>query len=233
MSRNHSRNIHTWVNSSCYICVQKQLYIIQTSYIYREDRYRGLLNKEADKILSHSPIDAISHWYISILSHCRNVSLPFQWMIYKPQFDSPGADSAARKYDRVPNMDSVFSVHPPTGVLPPCESMEFKMTYAPPVVRLIDGRTQHMVLVGNTNRQNSISLLKHSKNHYISLKLQKSISLFKIAKINISLQNCKNLYLSLKLQKIKYLSLKGKNQYVSIKMVFGALGLNSLSVWKI
>ena len=36
MSRNHSRNIHTWVNSSCYICVQKQLYIIQTSYIYIE-----------------------------------------------------------------------------------------------------------------------------------------------------------------------------------------------------
>ena len=66
--------------------------------------------------------------------------------------------------------------------------------------------------------QKSISLLKHSKNQYISLKLQKSISLFKIAKINISLQNCKNLYLSLKLQKIKYLSLKGKNQYVSMKL---------------
>lgn len=66
----------------------------------------------------------------------RNVSLPFQWMIYKPQFDSPGADSAARKYDRVPDVDSVFSVHPPTGVLPAAESMEFKITYAPPVVCL-------------------------------------------------------------------------------------------------
>ena len=64
----------------------------------------------------------------------RNVSLPFQWMIYKPQFDSPGSNSASKKYDRVPDVDSVFSIHPPTGVLPPAEQMEFKITYAPPIV---------------------------------------------------------------------------------------------------
>ena len=63
-----------------------------------------------------------------------NVSLPFQWMIYKPQFDSPGSNSASKKYDRVPDVDSVFSIHPPTGVLPPAEQMEFKITYAPPIV---------------------------------------------------------------------------------------------------
>ena len=55
-------------------------------------------------------------------------------MMYKPQFDSPGAESPNKKYDRVPDVDSVFSVHPPTGVLPPAETMEFKITYAPPVV---------------------------------------------------------------------------------------------------
>ena len=64
----------------------------------------------------------------------RNVSLPFQWMIYKPQFDSPGSNSASKKYDRVPDVDSVFSIHPPTGVLPQAEQMEFKITYAPPIV---------------------------------------------------------------------------------------------------
>ena len=64
----------------------------------------------------------------------RNVSFPFQWMIYKPQFDSPGSNSASKKYDRVPDVDSVFSIHPPTGVLPPAEQMEFKITYAPPIV---------------------------------------------------------------------------------------------------
>ncbi|WAQ94358.1 DLEC1-like protein, partial [Mya arenaria] len=47
---------------------------------------------------------------------------------------NPGAGSAARHYDRVPDVDSVFSVHPPTGVLPPNERMDFKITYAPPVV---------------------------------------------------------------------------------------------------
>ena len=57
-------------------------------------------------------------------------------MIYKPQFDSPGSDSANKKYDRVPDVDSVFSIHPPTGVLPPAEQMEFKITYAPPIVSL-------------------------------------------------------------------------------------------------
>ena len=55
-------------------------------------------------------------------------------MIYKPQFDSPGADDGKRKYERVPDVDSVFSVHPPTGILPPNEITEFKITYAPPVV---------------------------------------------------------------------------------------------------
>ncbi|WAQ94651.1 DLEC1-like protein [Mya arenaria] len=70
----------------------------------------------------------------TVVKNLTNVSLPFQWMIYKPQFDSPGAGSAARHYDRVPDVDSVFSVHPPTGVLPPNERMDFKITYAPPVV---------------------------------------------------------------------------------------------------
>ena len=58
-------------------------------------------------------------------------------MIYKPQFDSPGSNSASKKYDRVPDVDSVFSIHPPTGVLPPAEQMEFKITYAPPIVSFL------------------------------------------------------------------------------------------------
>ena len=66
-------------------------------------------------------------------------------MIYKPQFDSPGSNSASKKYDRVPDVDSVFSIHPPSGVLPPAEQMEFKITYAPPIV-------SHMYMVVSNNQ---------------------------------------------------------------------------------
>ncbi|KAK3588190.1 hypothetical protein CHS0354_012251 [Potamilus streckersoni] len=69
-----------------------------------------------------------------VVKNLTNVNLPFQWMIYKPQFDSPGSESAQRKYDRVPDVDSVFSVHPPSGYLTAAEKMEFKITFAPPAV---------------------------------------------------------------------------------------------------
>lgn len=61
-----------------------------------------------------------------------DVELPFQWMIYKP--DMTDVDELDKKPDRVPDVDSVFSVHPPSGMLPPAKEMEFKITFAPPVV---------------------------------------------------------------------------------------------------
>jgi hypothetical protein len=64
----------------------------------------------------------------------RDVELPFQWVIYKP--DMTETDELDKKADRVPDVDSVFSVHPPSGILPPADEMEFKITFAPPVVRL-------------------------------------------------------------------------------------------------
>jgi hypothetical protein len=64
---------------------------------------------------------------------CRNVTLPFQWSIYKPDMSEP-EDPEGKKKDKVPDVDSVFSVHPPNGTLPPAAEMEFKITFAPPVV---------------------------------------------------------------------------------------------------
>jgi hypothetical protein len=43
-------------------------------------------------------------------------------------------DPEGKKKDKVPDVDSVFSVHPPNGTLPPAAEMEFKITFAPPVV---------------------------------------------------------------------------------------------------
>ena len=93
----------------------------------------------------------------------RNVSLPFQWMIYKPQFDSPGSNSASKKYDRVPDVDSVFSIHPPTEVLPPAEQMEFKITYAPPIV-------SYLVV-------SYIQISRHFKHKIVTISLPISVNL--------------------------------------------------------
>ncbi|XP_056008414.1 deleted in lung and esophageal cancer protein 1-like isoform X2 [Ostrea edulis] len=67
-----------------------------------------------------------------VVKNITDVELPFQWMIYKP--DMTDTDELDRKSDRVPDVDSVFSVHPPSGMLPPTAEMEFKITFAPPVV---------------------------------------------------------------------------------------------------
>ncbi|XP_061179869.1 deleted in lung and esophageal cancer protein 1-like isoform X2 [Saccostrea echinata] len=67
-----------------------------------------------------------------VVKNKTDVELPFQWMIYKP--DMTDTDELDKKPDRVPDVDSVFSVHPPSGMLPPAKDMEFKITFAPPVV---------------------------------------------------------------------------------------------------
>ncbi|CAC5401955.1 unnamed protein product [Mytilus coruscus] len=68
-----------------------------------------------------------------IVKNPTNVSLPFQWNIYKPDMSDP-EEMEGRKIDRVPDVDSVFSVHPPNGTLPPAGQIEFKITFAPPIV---------------------------------------------------------------------------------------------------
>lgn len=69
------------------------------------------------------------------------VELPFQWMVYKPIIP-PGnvctEESVLResgKEERVPDLDSVFSVYPTNGILQPLETAQFKFTFAPPTVR--------------------------------------------------------------------------------------------------
>ena len=85
-------------------------------------------------------------------------------MIYKPQFDSPDSKSASKKYDGVPDVDSVFSIHPPTGVLPPAEQMEFKITYVPPIVSsLVDSYIQ---------------ISRHFKHKIVTISLPISVNLW-------------------------------------------------------
>nr|KAG5714264.1 hypothetical protein BaRGS_018481 [Batillaria attramentaria] len=67
-------------------------------------------------------------------------------MVYKPQMPRPKFPSDEDvlpvppnptrdpEEDRVPELDSVFSVHPQSGVLMPAETAEFRVTFAPPVI---------------------------------------------------------------------------------------------------
>ncbi|XP_076461366.1 deleted in lung and esophageal cancer protein 1-like isoform X2 [Babylonia areolata] len=85
---------------------------------------------------------------ISVRNH-TNIELPFQWMVYKPQMpkepvkaltelvgEAPPPQGPTRdpEDDRVPELDSVFSVHPPNGVLELSATTEFRVTFAPPVI---------------------------------------------------------------------------------------------------
>ncbi|PVD31091.1 hypothetical protein C0Q70_10369 [Pomacea canaliculata] len=77
------------------------------------------------------------------VKNCTDVELPFQWMVYKPQMPRGLPENAAapdgliiseQEEDRVPELNSVFSVHPSRGFLMPADTMEFFITFAPPVV---------------------------------------------------------------------------------------------------
>ncbi|XP_060064823.1 deleted in lung and esophageal cancer protein 1-like [Ylistrum balloti] len=69
-----------------------------------------------------------------VVKNCTNVQMPFQWMIYKPEMKEEEDNEGQRKVVRVQDVDSVFSVHPPTGNLPPAGDLEFRVTFAPPLV---------------------------------------------------------------------------------------------------
>uniref|UniRef100_A0A8W8MX88 Deleted in lung and esophageal cancer protein 1 n=1 Tax=Magallana gigas TaxID=29159 RepID=A0A8W8MX88_MAGGI len=87
----------------------------------------------ADNLIRFDELNPFTYTDKSIVvKNKTDVELPFQWMIYKP--DMTDVDELDKKPDRVPDVDSVFSVHPPSGMLPPAKEMEFKITFAPPVV---------------------------------------------------------------------------------------------------
>ncbi|XP_069130810.1 deleted in lung and esophageal cancer protein 1-like isoform X4 [Argopecten irradians] len=78
------------------------------------------------------------------VKNCTNVQMPFQWVIYKPDMKEEEIDGQ-RKIVRAPDVDSVFSVHPPSGNLPPAGDMEFRITFAPPLVNQFHS-VLHMML---------------------------------------------------------------------------------------
>ncbi|KAL5006767.1 hypothetical protein ScPMuIL_015573 [Solemya velum] len=80
-----------------------------------------------------------------VVENLTNVPLPFQWIIYKPVIGGLSPDVVDVQQDRVSDVDSVFSVHPPSGLLSPAQKMEFKVTFAPPLVDEFHS-TLHMLL---------------------------------------------------------------------------------------
>lgn len=68
----------------------------------------------------------------------RNVELPFKWMVYKPIIDASTLlceyNEPTSHAERAVETNGVFSVHPPSGVLKPSETVVFKVTFAPPKV---------------------------------------------------------------------------------------------------
>ena len=110
----------------CTACLQKYFLGVSICYVTR------------------SINDLWRQWFL----YCRNVDLPFQWMVYKPQMPLdmspstkevyeppvPSVVSREQEEDRVPELDSVFSIQPSSGTLPASETTEYKLTFAPPVV---------------------------------------------------------------------------------------------------
>ncbi|ESO99858.1 hypothetical protein LOTGIDRAFT_238688 [Lottia gigantea] len=65
-----------------------------------------------------------------------NVELPFQWLLYKPQFagSTDEEDSMIVTRTRVLDSDTPFSIRPASGSLLPLEEAEFKLIFSPPLV---------------------------------------------------------------------------------------------------
>nr|XP_022304299.1 deleted in lung and esophageal cancer protein 1-like isoform X2 [Crassostrea virginica] len=122
-----------------------------------------LSDVSADSLIRFDELNPFTYTDRSILvKNKTDVELPFQWMIYKP--DMTDTDELDKKPDRVPDVDSVFSVHPPSGMLPPTKEMEFKITFAPPVVDMFHS-VLHLLLQQVPPHQNgSAKSAKSQKN---------------------------------------------------------------------
>ncbi|KAH9519059.1 Deleted in lung and esophageal cancer protein 1 [Bulinus truncatus] len=72
---------------------------------------------------------------ISIRNYTK-VDVPYQWVFYKPIInaneDGCNLRNTQKDQERAPEMDGVFSVHPPSGILKPSDVTEFMFTFAPP-----------------------------------------------------------------------------------------------------
>ncbi|KAK7011463.1 deleted in lung and esophageal cancer protein 1 [Biomphalaria glabrata] len=73
---------------------------------------------------------------ISVRNYTK-VEIPYQWVFYKPLIQHSCSEKAnlsgtAKDVERALDMSSVFSIHPPSGVLKPSELTDFMLTFAPP-----------------------------------------------------------------------------------------------------
>ncbi|KAK7110848.1 deleted in lung and esophageal cancer protein 1-like isoform X2 [Littorina saxatilis] len=109
-----------------------------------------LCDRSANHLVKFDDLNPFTYTERSItVQNHTNVELPFQWMVYKPQmprelpkeinevegeFPPPQGPQRDPEEDRVPELDSVFSVNPPSGILGPAETAEFKLTFAPPLI---------------------------------------------------------------------------------------------------
>ncbi|BFZ02531.1 hypothetical protein BsWGS_05570 [Bradybaena similaris] len=72
---------------------------------------------------------------IAKIRNCTKTELYYQWMVYKPIVTSCFSDvqhnNNVSEEERVPDLQSAFSVYPSNGVLQPSQTMDFKLTFAP------------------------------------------------------------------------------------------------------
>lgn len=70
----------------------------------------------------------------------RKTELQFQWMVYKPIMTPCFSDEQSGhvvEEERVPDLESAFSVFPSSGVLLPFQTTDFRFTFAPSAVSFV------------------------------------------------------------------------------------------------
>ncbi|XP_077978029.1 deleted in lung and esophageal cancer protein 1-like [Glandiceps talaboti] len=71
-----------------------------------------------------------------VIKNTTDVELPFQWQIFKPHIDSLMSEDTETSsvIERIANKESMFYVTPESGALPPSQTQEYTLTFAPMTV---------------------------------------------------------------------------------------------------
>ncbi|XP_071102579.1 deleted in lung and esophageal cancer protein 1-like [Haliotis cracherodii] len=115
------------------------------------------------------------------VQNLTKVDLPFQWLTYKPHLNPPDTEALdaenAGPRDRIPDLDTAFSVSPNNGMVPADEKMEFKVTFAPPMLNSFHS-ILHMVLqqVPRTSQSMRAIVGRSSARSVTALSQKRSVS---------------------------------------------------------
>ncbi|CAH1788302.1 unnamed protein product [Owenia fusiformis] len=86
--------------------------------------------------VTFNPLNPFTYFQKAIsIKNATNVELPFNWRIVKPHLQAPPIDGSApvaAPENRIIDLDSAFSIEPPSGSLAANGSAQFTLTFAPP-----------------------------------------------------------------------------------------------------